>query len=177
MTFRLPRLPPAQPNWLQMQIWWQQVVIAVEAHESSLEQQLADIRATQRRDAISASFAIPTLIATASDAGADSTIAIAAHVRHYGDESSVSVSSGSLTGQPYSTDVAIYYDDAARAGGAVVYHATTDLKTAQNNYVAGRHYVATVTTPASGGAAVTGGTPPPGSGYRGSNTVSGFDIP
>ena len=149
----------------------------LEAQITSLSSTVSDLQATIRRDSISASFTVPTLVATAADAGSDVTITMIAHERQYGDETSVSVDGGSITGQPYSTTVAVYYDDEDREGGAVTYAATTDLKTAQNNHVAGRHYVATLTTPAAAAPPTSGGSPPPGSGYSGSGGGGGPVIP
>jgi hypothetical protein len=88
------------------------------------------------------------LTITATDAGADVTISISAHTRVYGDGTSVSVSSGSVTGLAYSTIYYIYYDQASRLGGAVTYVATTSQTTAAQT--ADRHSLGTVTTPASG---------------------------
>jgi hypothetical protein len=104
---------------------------------------------------------------TGTDAGADVTISISAHTRYYpqsdGTTTSVAVNAGSITGQAYSTFYYIYYDDAARAGGAVTYLATTsDVTAAQTG---DRHTVGSVTTPAAA-AAPSGGSPirPPGPG-------------
>jgi hypothetical protein len=107
---------------------------------------------------------------TATDAGADVTITISAHTRHYpqpdGTTVDVAVSGGSLTARAYSTTYYIYYDDASRAGGAVAYQSTTSEATAAQ--IGDRHTVGGVTTPAALGAAKTGGyTRPPGPGQIG----------
>jgi hypothetical protein len=107
---------------------------------------------------------------TATDAGADVTITISAHTRHYpqpdGSTVDVAVSGGSLTGRAYSTTYYIYYDDPSRAGGAVTYQSTTSEATAAQ--IGDRHTVGGVTTPAALGAPKTGGyTRPPGPGQVG----------
>ncbi len=75
------------------------------------------------------SWVTGTNIITATDAGTDVTVTIAAHTRHYpqpdGTTVDVSVSGGSITGLPYSTAQNIYYSDPTRAGGAVTYLAST----------------------------------------------------
>jgi hypothetical protein len=98
---------------------------------------------------------------TASDAGASATVSISSHTRVYGDGTSVSVASGSVTGRPYSTLLYVYYDDPARAGGTVTYATSTTPPAQTGN----RHVVGSVTTPAAAGAP-TGGryVLPPGSG-------------
>lgn len=84
---------------------------------------------------------------TATDAGSDATINISSHTRVYADGTSVSVTGGSVTGLAYSTLYYIYYDDPARAGGAVTYQATTSEGTAAQ--VGNRHTVGSATTPAA----------------------------
>ena len=105
---------------------------------------------------------------TATDAGTDATVNIAAHSRVYPDET-VAVSSGSITALAYSTLYSIYYDDADREGGAVTYAATTTAADAYNSSTnPDRHYVGYVTTPASGAPDTGGGgVGPPGSGGGG----------
>lgn len=127
----------------------------------------ADAAATAAQDtadaitagsALSSSYVSGCTIA-ATDAGTDATITISAHTRHYpqpdGTTVDVSVSGGSITALAYSTFYYIYYDDAARAGGAVTYHATTSDSTAAQ--LGDRHTVGGVMTPAAL-AAPTGGT-------------------
>lgn len=202
MAFTLPRLPPTQPSWEQMQIWWQQVVEAVEGQEANQDALLAQILAAEaaaaaaaadaaaaqstantaqstadtakKNDKISASWTSPGSVLTASDAGSNATITIAAHTRNYGDGTTVSVNGGSLTGKAYSTTYYIYYDQSSMAGGSVSYVATTSPTTAAPNKANGRHTVGKVTTPASGGAATTGGTVPPG-GYANANDYTNID--
>lgn len=128
----------------------------------------------KKNDKISASWTSPGSVLSASDAGANATIAIAAHTRNYGDGTNVSVSSGSLTGKSYSTAYYIYYNDASLAGGSVTYVATTSATTAAPNKTSGRHFVGKVTTPAAAAPPTTGGTIPPG-GYAGSNEYENID--
>lgn len=116
-------------------------------------------------DSLAKSFVSGATIA-ANDAGASATATISAHTRHYpqpdGSTIDVAVNGGSVTGLAYSTAYFIYYDDAARAGGAVTYQATTSDTTAAQ--LGDRHVVGRVVTPAAA-AAPTGGvyTRPPGS--------------
>jgi hypothetical protein len=88
---------------------------------------------------------------TATDAGANVTVAIAAHTRKYpqadGTTTDVPVNGGNVPGLAYSTDYWLYYDDAARAGGAVTYQATTTPETGAQ--IGDRHAVGAVTTPAA----------------------------
>lgn len=172
MTLKIPTLPPQQPTWPQFQLWWQQVADAVNANETTqaeiIEQQSTQIDAlgiANLRLNVGGSYTVPTMILTAADVGADVTITIASHVRQYPDGYSISITGGTVTGLPFSTQYAVYYDDASRESGGPTFYATTDLKTAQANYEEGRHYLGTLTTPANGAGNTTGGAPPPGSGY------------
>ncbi len=202
MAFTLPRLPPGQPDWTQFQIWWQQVVEAIEGQETNQDALLTQILAAQaaaaaaqatatsaqttantanttaaaakKNDKISASWTSPGSVLSATDAGSNATISIAAHTRNYGDGTTVSVNSGSLTGKSYSTTYYIYYDDPNTAGGAVTYVATTSPTTAAPNKASGRHAVGAVTTPAAAGAPTSGGTVPPG-GYVNPNDFTNVD--
>lgn len=104
---------------------------------------------------------------TGTDAGADVTITISAHTRHYpqpdGSTVDVAVNGGSLTGRAYSTLYYVYYDDPTHAGGAVSYASTTNDTTAAQ--LGDRHLVGSVLTPAALGAPTGGGTVrPPGVG-------------
>ena len=181
MTLQLPPLPEFQPRWEDFQAWWQQIKEAIERNEQAqqilfdaIDEALGDAgTGLIGRAAILGSFSIPTLTLTATDAGSDVTISIASHIRRYGDGSELAITGGSLTGNAYSTVYAVYYDDDTRANASPSFVATTDLETAQHNYVTGRHYVGTVTTPAAAGPATTGGSPPAGSGYTaGSGAVN-----
>lgn len=169
---RLPRLPkgpivdPKTGNpTMAFTVYWQRLLEAQEAIDAEQSSQLAQILATQRRDSISSSYTVPTNVLTASDAGSDATITVAGHTRYYGDETSLAVSGGAITGLAYSTVYAVYYDDPTRADTTPAYAATDQLEEGQSNFVAGRHLVGTVETPAAAGPPTTGGTSPPGSGY------------
>ncbi len=163
MTDRLPRLGSTQPPWGQFQVMWQQMV-------EKIEGRIDDLEAAELRVAIGQSFTVPTLMLTATDAGASATITIANHRRVYSDGTALDVTGGTITGLAYSTNYAVYYDDDGRSDATPAYVATTDLKEGQSNYVAGRHYAGSVRTPAALGAATTGGVPPPGTGYSGGST-------
>lgn len=104
---------------------------------------------------------------TASDAGADATIAVASHSVQFGF-GAVNYASGSITGLAYSTKYFVYTDDPKYEGGAAAYLATTNanLVTAGN----GRYYLGSVTTPAAAG-------PPSGGGWGGGGGGGGFPIP
>lgn len=43
MTLKLPRLASVQPRWSNFQTWWQQVVEAVEGHEDTQDEILAEL--------------------------------------------------------------------------------------------------------------------------------------
>lgn len=125
----------------------------------------AAIAAADTADAITASNALGTSFVsgctiTATDAGANVTVTISAHTRHYpqpdGSTVDVSVSGGSVTALAYTTSYFIYYDDPARAGGGVTYQATTSSTTAAQ--LGDRHTVGSVLTPAAAGAPTSGGT-------------------
>lgn len=93
-------------------------------------------------------------VLTATDAGSSATITISSHTRLYGDSTSVSVNTGSVTGLAYDTVYYIYYDQASRLGGAVTYQATTvESVAAQLN---DRHLVGSVKTPPALGGATNG---------------------
>lgn len=165
---------------LEFQVYWQQTIggivnavnavaaaqaaadaanaaaAAADAAASSAQTAADDITAAS---ALSSSYVSGCTI-TATDAGANATITISAHTRHYpqpdGTTVDVSVSGGSVTALAYSTTYFVYYDDAARAGGAVTYQATTSDSTAAQ--YGDRHTVGAATTPAALGASIPGGT-------------------
>ncbi len=100
---------------------------------------------------------------SATDAGTNATITVAAHNRVYGDGSSVPVSGGSVTGVAFGTFGYVIYQDPARAGGAVTYTFTTDAATAAQQ--GNTHTIGSITTPADGGADTVGNPVlPPGPG-------------
>lgn len=91
---------------------------------------------------------------TATDAGSNDTVSIAAFTMRCTGHADVSVSGGSITALSYSTLYYIYYDDATLAGGAVTFNATTTKETAING--SGRFFVGSILTPAASGAATVG---------------------
>lgn len=99
------------------------------------------------------------------DDGGSASVNISAHSRVYQDRT-VSVAASTITGLQNSTSYYLYYDDAARAGGAVQAMATTvfaDAFTSSTNPA--RHPLGSITTPAPGGADSGGsGSTPPGGG-------------
>lgn len=115
--------------------------------------------ATLNGQLIASQYPSTDLVITAT-AGTPVSISISAHHCIYTDRT-VSVNAGTLTGSWSSgTLVHLYYDDLARAGGAVTYNATTTASmAAQSATNPGRHYVGSVTIPASGSATGTGATP------------------
>jgi hypothetical protein len=115
-------------------------------------------------EAITSSYTAPGVTLSAADAGTDATITIIDHIRVYGDATNVNVTGGTITAQPYSTDLYVYYDDPTRAGGAVTYQISDNPNDALPNAQLGRHFVGAVTTPAAAGAPTSGGTAPPSSG-------------
>lgn len=119
-----------------------------------------------------ASSYVSGITISATDAGANATITISAHTRHYpqpdGSTVDVSVNGGSVTGLAYSTTYFIYYDDPTRSGGVVTYQASTSDATAAQ--IGDRHTVGAIVTPAAA-APDTGGNyvRSPGSGAIGGN--------
>ena len=99
---------------------------------------------------IASSYTNPSNVLTADSAG---NITIAAHSRVYGDGRSVSVDGGSLSGFAAGAYVSVFYDDAARMGGAVSYQGTTDAVAQAGD----RHSVGQITIPAAGSPPATGG--------------------
>jgi hypothetical protein len=191
MAFTLPRLPPGEVRPEALQIWWQQVVEAIEAQENIQNDQIAAIAAAQasadaaaadavataRESARITSYPNPGGILSAIDAGADATITIAAHTRIYPVQGSVDVPDvtftnlpHNITGLSFSTRYYVYYDDTTLANTAPTWQSTTDAATAQVGAAAGRHFVGFIDTPADGGTGTTGtggGTPGGGGGGGG----------
>ena len=190
MARRLDRLQGANVTGRGVLTWSQRVAEQIESNFADIEDAIAAAQAAadaaaaaaadalaastaaaaaqttantvKRDDAISGSWTSPGNVLSATDAGSNATITIAAHTRKYGDATSVSVNGGSLTGKSYSTKYYVYYDQTSRAGGAVSYVATTSATTASYNAAAGRHFMGTITTPAAGGGSTSGGPTPPG---------------
>lgn len=168
---RLPRLQRQETYFgeggkptPQMQLHWQRFAERIERRFDDIESVLAAVQAAQAAAAaaqqtanatqavisLTDSYTNPVSILTAAS---DGTVTIAAHSRVYGDGTSVSVNSGTVTGQ--SGNTTIYYTDPARAGGAVTYRGTTS-PIAQTGDT---HIVGQVTIPAAGQPATTGAGP------------------
>lgn len=193
MAFRLPRLPPGQLDPAKFQIWWQQVVEAIEGQINDILDVQADILAAMaaanaaqdtataaaRESARIASYPNPGAgILTATDAGSDATINVAGHTRVYPVQGSIDVpdvviSAGSITGLAFSTRYYAYYDDTTLTSTAPAFQATTASATAQVGAAAGRHFIGYVDTPADGAADTggTGGGPPGGGGGGGGGAI------
>lgn len=183
MAFTLPRLPSGTVRPEDMQVWWQQVVEAIEAQETAqndLITQLTDaqtaITDAQNRLAIGLSWTVPSKVLTASDGGSSATIAIASHTRIYANGIQNALPAATLTGLAYSTAYGVYYDPISLGDSSPVYHATTDLKSAQHNYVPLRVMVGVVQTPAAAAPPVTSGNIPPGT-YSGPGSYNDGALP
>lgn len=158
---------------LPFHVWWQEFVKSQNSTNTSLQEQISTITGLDTEVTTALAAADDSILVTSgtvgatltgTDAGADATVSVSAHIRVYGNGSTVSVSLGSVTGLAFSTEYHIYYDQPLRTGGAVTYQATTSKVTACQT--GDRHFVGTVTTPANGAADTTGVTPdPPGFGY------------
>lgn len=81
---------------------------------------------------------------TASDAGSNATVSIAAFTMRVAGLD-ISISSGSITALSYTTLYYIYYDDSSLTGGAVTFNATTTKETALNG--SARFMVGSILTP------------------------------
>ena len=136
---------------------------AADAAQTTANTAQSSVTTTARNDKISASYCAPISVLSASDAGSNATITIAAHTRVYGDGTTLAVSGGSITGRSYGTTYYIYYTDATTADTTPTYLSTTNANTAMNNRVNGRHFVGAITTPTAGGSSTSGDGPtPPG---------------
>lgn len=95
-------------------------------------------------------------------ANSDGVVTISAHSRVYttgSTETSVTVSAGSVTGFAPGAFVRVFYNDAARVGGAVAYQGTT----AEVTQTGDTHVIGGVTIPQVGSPPSEGsGTTPPG---------------
>lgn len=101
---------------------------------------------------------------SSSDVGTTASIVVASHDRVYPDKT-VAVTGGTIgTAFPFGTNYWVYYDDPARAGGAVTFLTTTDPAVAAASAAEpDRHFVGFVVTATDGGADTGGGGgAPPG---------------
>lgn len=168
---RLPRLQRQETYFedtgrptAKMQLHWQRFAERIERRFDDIESVLAAVQAAQATAAAAvqtanATQAVISLTDSYTDpvstltASSDGTVTVAAHSRVYGNGTSVSVNSGTVTGQ--TGGVTIYYLDPARAGGAVTYRGTAS-PIAQTGDT---HIVGQVTIPAMGEPATTGAGP------------------
>lgn len=163
---------------LQFQALWQRTIEKIERAFDRVNQVNTEQQATL--DAITAAMAVAASakqqaettsseIALSSSktepidglliANSSGVVSISAHSRVYADGGTVSVNAGSVTGQTPGTFVRVYYNDAARVGGAVTYLGTT----AEITQTGSVHVVGGVTIPLSTEPPATGiGTTPPG---------------
>ena len=162
----------------QMQVLWQRNVESVEGAFTGLINQVAAIQsaldaslaaqATATAAALAAqevsnsatlasSYTVPIEgVLSATSAG---VITIAAHQRYYSADNIVNVDAGSISGLTEGLFYRVSYADAAWAGGAVVYEATTGAVTQSGT----THVVGGVGIPIAGEPPTTGaGTTPPG---------------
>lgn len=173
--------------------WWQSVVQKIEEALAALEGAIAAVAAAQAAaDNANAAAAVATAAAadaqdatdavtrennlvnsyvdgtppilTATDAGANVTIAVAAHTRVYGDGSTLAITGGNVTGQAYSVPkLYIYYVDATRADTTPTFLATTDPTVAAQT--GDTHLIGSTPTPAAAAPPETGDSvAPPGIG-------------
>lgn len=91
---------------------------------------------------------------TATDAGANATVSIAAFTQRTSSKGDISISSGSVTALSYNTLYYVSYDDASLAGGGVTFNAATTKETALTG--SGRFYVGSILTPKAAAAATVG---------------------
>lgn len=158
MAFELPRLPQTAPSHAELQVWWQQVVEAIEAQEALQDATIARIKRLN-------SHTDPTTILTATEDGVNATITVITHNRVYGDGTVLPVgASAPETGLACDTYYAVYYDDTTLADTSPDYQFTTVLKNAQASAAEGRHYCGTILTPSAGSGDVieSGGAYPVG---------------
>jgi hypothetical protein len=111
----------------------------------------------------------PTTILTATDNGSTATVTIISHTRVYGDGSTLSVASGTISGLVSNTNYAFYYDDKSLANPNPTYIATTTISMAQAVAADGRHFLGVIVTPAAGSGKTRngGGVYPAGSSVGG----------
>lgn len=107
----------------------------------------------------------------AVEASGTTTITVESHTRTYPDLTApLSITGDSITTEDDGTTAIttettyhLYYDDYARAGGAVTILATqTAQDAATKPATPGRHYIGSITTPDVGGSTQGGGSAPPG---------------
>lgn len=183
-NIRLDRLMRAVPIGgpegpsMQFQAFWQKHCESIEAAFAAQGGQIDFLQTIvtglqeAQRAAAEANQAVDTLESSVSlsssrtdpvdgllSATSDGTITISAHTRVYSDAQSVAVNAGSISGFSSGSFVRVYYNDAARDGGAVAYQGTT----AEVTQTGDTHVIGGVTIPAAGSPPASGeGTTPPG---------------
>ena len=168
MVFRLPTLPPDMDLPALFKRWWNgELKPAIERQEQRQDElletqgaQLSTIEGLLR----SVSYTTGLTISAAPD-GATVTITVSDHLRVYVDKL-VNVTGTVIEGQPYDTDLFIFYDDEARDGVPDFgYGASSDsVDAVPAFYWPFRHLVGAVHTPLNSAAPFeTGSTSePPG---------------
>jgi hypothetical protein len=157
----LDRLNPSNSSGLAFQKLWQKNCESVETAFDDIQSQLTQIIAAQatatsaaRESARISSYPNPGSILSASDAGSNATITIAAHVRVYPVQGLIDVPDvtftnlpHNITGLAYSTLYFVYYDDTTLANTAPTFLTTTSAVTAQVGTAAGGISLDTSTRP------------------------------
>jgi hypothetical protein len=168
--------PDGTPS-IRLQTIWQRTMEAIEAAFDALSTQVGDntallqeIRAAQKlaqaandaaakadkARALETSYTDPLSVLSAASSG---TVTVAAHTRVYGDGARVSVDGGSVSGFAPGDYVTVFYEDAARAGGAVSYQGSTGTVSQTGT----THIVGQAVIPQDGQPPVEGASPsPPG---------------
>lgn len=160
----------------QMQSHWQKTIEAIIRASQNVANQLTDLQTIVNRIAnaealaaaanetasrTEAQIALGTSWVEGPPPSASSAgmITIPAHRRYYAVDQFVNVNGGALSGYSPGDNVAIFYDDELRQGGAVVYQGTTGIVAQEG----ARHIVGRVIIPPAGEVDNTGPTtPPPG---------------
>lgn len=114
--------------------------------------------------ALTNSYTDPVAVLSAAN---DGTVTVSAHDRVYGDGTRVALDAGGISGFVSGDYVTVYYVDAGREGGAVLYQGTTSAIGQEGD----THIVGQATIPAAGeppasgsGPTAPGYTPPSGGG-------------
>lgn len=176
---KLPRLPV---NWKEQpqlfERYWDDAMSSIETTLNAIlaipeiaaavaAAQAAAAAAQAAADSVTADTSIASSYVTgltleAFNDGADCHVDISAHMRVYGDGTTVAVNGDTIPALPFDTIVRVYYDQASRAGGAVAYQWTSDAATAAQT--GDRHSVGAVVTPrpTEPGSVLGGGVQAPG---------------
>jgi hypothetical protein len=128
--------------------------LAADAAKDVADDAQTSTDAQKREAALQTSYIDPDTVLTASL----TTITIAAHTRRYSDGTSATVSAGTIAATGEGDVDYVFYDDPARAGGAVTYQ----VATVQPIQTGDRHVVEAIMIPATGTSEGGGGPRPPG---------------